>query len=324
MDYLLELKKKIEDKDIEIKDFQRRTKLLLQQVKEKNAHIKHLEKILNNQNKYNKPSNRITFLNSNKDFIINTNETDNNYKIISDLNAKSNEKYKKLYIAYEKLKKDYNTLKEENMILYGSSDSMIKEKNGVYKLFQQKEKEFSELVLEKNSLEKEIENLKEINNKLKTENMLYINENKNKIASKENTNDIKNEINDNEEKNNFQKKNEILEMEKKTLEKKIEELQLELNKIKKNDKNNLKPNEEEITKKINENLIKELKELNEKINKQKEEIEELGNYSRDSELKYLNKIENLQNSINEIKRNYLFLEKKNEIQFSFLNTKEKK
>jgi hypothetical protein len=247
---------------------------------------------------------------------MNANETDNNYKITSELNTKSNEKYKKLYIAYEKLKKDYNTLKEENMILYGSSDSMIKEKNGAYKLFQQKEKEFSELVLEKNSLEKEIENLKEINNKLKTEN----NENKNKFVSKENSNDIKNDINDNEEKNNFQKMKEIWEMEKKNLEKKIEELQLGLNKIKKNDKNSSKPNEEETTKMINENLIIE---LNETISKQKEEIEELGNYSRDSELKYLTKIESLQDSINKIKRNYLFLEEKKEIQFSILNTKEK-
>ena len=109
-------------------------------------------------------------------------------------------------------------------------------------------------------------------------------------------------------------------MEKKTLEKKIEELQLELNKIKKNNENNLKHNEEEITKKINENLIKE---LNEKINQQKEEIEELGNNSRENEIKYLTKIESLQDSINNIKRNYLFLEKKNDIQFSILNKKEK-
>ena len=319
MDYLLELlelKKEIKSKDNEIKDFQKRIKILLEQVKEKNEHIKHLEVILNTQNKYKSSSNKIIFLNSSKEHTMNTNENDNNYIIKSDSSAKSNEKYKKLYMAYEKLKKDFDFYKSENMILYENTNGLTKQKNDVYKLLQQKEKEFSKLVLEKNSLEKEIENLKEINNKLKTEN----NENKNKFVSKENSNDIKNDINDNEEKNNFQKKNEILEMEKKTLEKKIEELQLELNKIKNNNENILKHNEEETTKKNNENLIKE---LNEKINKQKEEIEELGNNSRDSELKYLTKIESLQDSINNIKRNYLFLEKKNEIQFSMLNTKEK-
>ena len=170
MDYLLELKKKITDKDKEIKDFQNRTKVLLSQVKEKNEYIRHLEIIINSQNKYNSSSNKIVFLNSNNEHIVESNENDINYIIKSDLIAKSNEKYKKLYIAYEKLKKEYDSLNRENIILYENTNNLTKQKNDIYKLLQQKEKEFSELTLKKNSLEKEIESLKEINNKFKTEN----------------------------------------------------------------------------------------------------------------------------------------------------------
>ena len=108
-------KKIISEKDIEIKDFQKKTKLLISQISEKNKKIEHLEKLLkrlNNPN-YNNLSNYYFLLDSNEDPFLNANNN-NFYYPKNELDIKSNEIYKTLYKNYEKLRKENIDLKKEN------------------------------------------------------------------------------------------------------------------------------------------------------------------------------------------------------------------
>ena len=71
---ILKYKKVINEKDQEIKDSQKKIKILIKQVNEKNDHIKNLESILKSKNNNNNSSN-YAFLNSNEIPILNYKNT---------------------------------------------------------------------------------------------------------------------------------------------------------------------------------------------------------------------------------------------------------
>lgn len=317
---ILKYKKVINEKDQEIKDSQKKIKILIKQVNEKNEHIKNLESILKSKNNNNNSSN-YAFLNSNEIPILNY--KNNKYYFFSkNESIKSNADYRNLFKSYEKLKKEHEELKKENDILYNNINCLTLEKNDVNKLLEQKMQEIKKLQndkgidREKKEMEQQIKKLKEINDKLLNE--INYKENKNETITLE-INELKeNNLpeNESEEKEQLLIIIKNLENDKKNLENKLKNLELELNEIKKINNNKEDKEDEEINKDKNENIIKQ---LNEKINIQKNENEDLSKKLREKELNYLTKITKLQETINKIKNNFIFLEEKNEIIFSLIN-----
>jgi len=317
---ILKYKKAINEKDQEIKDSQKKIKILIKQVNEKNNHIKNLETILKSKNNVNNSSNYV-LLNSNEIPILNS--KNNNYYFFSkNESIKSNEDYRNLFKSYEKLKIEHEELKKENDILYNNINCLTLEKNDANKLLEQKTQEIKKLQndkgidREKKKMEQQIKKLKEINDKLLNE--INFKENKNETINLE-INELKqNNLRENESKEKEQLliiiKN--LENDKKNLENKLKNLELQLNEIKIINNNKEEKEDEEINKDKNDNIIMQ---LNEKINIQKNENEDISKKLREKELNYLTKITNLQETINKIKNNFIFLEEKNEITFSLIN-----
>ena len=327
---VLEYKKDLKEKDKEIKDSQKKIKLLLHQVNEKNNLIKHLESIIklkNNNNNNNGQKNN----NLSNNYLLHQKETpifnhknniiNNNYNLSAIMSSSI---YRNLLKCYEKLKIEHEELKKENNILYNNINCLTLEKNDANKLLEQKKQEIIKIKNdigineEKKKLEKEIKQLKEMNDKLL--NTIYIKDNKIDTITYE-LNEIKDNYNinsniDNDDKNieELEIKIKNLEFDKQNLENTVKNLEFELKVIKSNN-NSTNENEKEMN--IDNKEI--INQLNEKINTQNDEIINLGKKLRENELNYLNKITKLQEIRNKIKNNYMLLEEKKEITFSIIN-----
>ena len=215
----LEYEKILNEKEQEIKTSKEKITILLQQVIEKNNHIKNLEKLLKVQNQHDSLQNNYLIQNSRNEIMNNK----NNYFSKNPLKTKSNETYIILLNNYRKLKSDHEELKKENDILYGNINSLTLEKNDINKLLDKKNEEIKELQknidMEKENHNKEIQQYKEINDKL----LEKINH------EKENSEKINLELNDLKISNN----KEEFEQENKELIIKIKNLEIEKKKFRK-------------------------------------------------------------------------------------------
>ncbi len=184
---IIKYKERMDDKDKEIKDSQKKIKILLYQVREKNNYIQNLEKMIKND------LNNISSKSSDKD--TESQEFD----------------YFSLLKKYTQLKDDFEELKKENNILYENIDSLMREKNDIYKNLIRKNEDYNKLKFEYDGKMNELSLIKKQNEKRKT---IIINYRKHENDLNSENNNIKVKLIYLEKENNILK-NKISEFEKK-------------------------------------------------------------------------------------------------------------